>query len=70
MNSQGLRNIAICKAIYQRLMIVDKARRSGGRHVQRLYETTMMDELSKYFSKYLIASDLRKDDMKFTTQTM
>ena len=50
MNSQGLRNIAICKVIDQLLMIVDKARRSSGRHVQRLYETTMVDELSKYLS--------------------
>ena len=30
----------------------------------------MVDELSEYFSKDLIANDLRKDDMKFTTQTM
>src|SRR5271163_2530889 len=44
-------------------MVVDKAPRSSGCHVQRLYETTMVDELSEYFSKDLIASDLRKDDI-------
>ena len=30
----------------------------------------MVNELSEYFSKDLIANNLRKDDMKLTTQTM
>ena len=30
----------------------------------------MVDELNEYFSKDLIANNLRKDNMKFTTQAM
>ena len=51
----------------QLFMIVYEARRSRGCHIQRLYKTAMMDELNKYFSKNLIANNVRKDDMKLTT---
>ena len=45
-------------------MVVDKAPRSSGCHVQRFHGATMVDELSEYFSKDLIAIyDLRKDDI-------